>query len=108
MALTHAAKEAIWIQQFLGDVLFPPTIPITILGDNQGALALAINPAFHMRTKHIRVQHHFIRDCVTNKEIDLEYIPTTNQVADIFTKGLPFSKHSKFTLCMGIVNVSAC
>jgi hypothetical protein len=47
MALTHAAKEAIWIQGFLGDVLSSPTIPHTILGDNQGALALAVNPAYH-------------------------------------------------------------
>src|SRR6266850_2355888 len=55
MALTHTAKEAIWIQQFLGDISFPSMIPTTILGDNQGTLALAVNPAFHARTKHIRV-----------------------------------------------------
>src|ERR1700677_2775435 len=58
IALTHAAKEAIWVQQFLGDVLFPPYLRTTILGDNQGALALAVNPAFHARTKHIRVRQH--------------------------------------------------
>ncbi len=44
MVLTHAAKEATWIREFLGDVLFPPSIPTTLLGDNQGTLALTINP----------------------------------------------------------------
>jgi hypothetical protein len=63
MALTHAAKEAIWIQQFLGDVLNRPSTPHTILGDNQGALALAVNPAYHAHTKYIRVGQHFIREC---------------------------------------------
>src|SRR5260370_3630283 len=40
MALTHAAKEAVWIQQFLSDVSFPPSIPTTIFGNNQGTLVL--------------------------------------------------------------------
>ena len=56
MALTHAAKEAMWIQEFLYDINFPPIFTTTILGNNQGALALAINPTFHSRTKHIRVR----------------------------------------------------
>src|SRR5260370_23089154 len=107
MALTHAAKEAIWIQQFLGDVSFPSTIPTTILGNNQGTLTLAVNPAFHARTKHIRVHHHFIRDCITNQDIKLEYIPMADQVADLLAKGLPYVKHSKFTLSMGLIGVSA-
>src|SRR5260370_8412310 len=52
MALTHAAKEAIWIQQFLGDISFPSMIPTTILGNNQVPLSLAITPAFHTITQH--------------------------------------------------------
>ena len=80
MALTHAAKEAIWIEQFLHDVEFLSNIPTTILGNNQGALALVVNPMFHARTKHIWVRHHFIRDCITDKDIKLKYIPTADQV----------------------------
>ena len=108
MALPHAAKEAMWIQQFLGDVMFASNIPTTILGDNHSALALMVNPAFHARTKHIQVHHHFIMDCIINKDIELEYVPTANQVADILTEGLPYAKHSKFMLSMGLVGVSAC
>ena len=106
MALTHVAKEVIWIHQFLGEVRFPPTIPITLLGDNQGALALTINPAFHAHTKHIQVHHHFIRDCITNQDVKLKYISKADQVANVLTKGLPYVKHSRFTLSMGLVGVS--
>ena len=108
MALTHAVKEAIWIWQFLGDIQFPSIVPTTILGDNQGALVLAINPAFHTCTKHIQVHHHFIRDCVTNQDVKLEYVPMMDQVADILMKGLPYVKHSRFTLLMGLVSLNTC
>jgi hypothetical protein len=106
MALTHVSKEAIWIQQFLGDVLSPPSVPHTILGDNQGALALAANPTFHARTKHIRVRQHFIQECVDNGDVELDYVPTGDQVADVFTKGLALAKHDKFTKGMGIIDVN--
>ncbi len=102
----HAAKEGIWIQQFLGDVLFTTSVKMTILGDNQGTLALMVNPAYHAHTKHICVHHHFIQECIENRDIKLEYIPTGDQVADVLTKGLPIAKHDKFIKAMGLIGVS--
>ncbi len=55
MAMTHAAKEAIWIQRFLHDIHFPLPNCTTLLVDNQGAIALTSNPTFHMQMKHISV-----------------------------------------------------
>src|SRR5260221_1362962 len=60
MAMTHATKEAIWI---------PLPNPTTLLVDNQGAIALASNPTFHARTKHISVHHHFICEHVEDRDI---------------------------------------
>jgi len=60
MAMMHASKEAIWIQSFLHDIHFPLSNPTMLLVDNQGAIALASNPTFHMQTKHTGVHHHFI------------------------------------------------
>jgi histone deacetylase 1/2 len=65
-------------------------------------MALAMNLMFHARTKHICVHHHFICDCINNEDIELEYVPTADQVANVFTKGLPEAKHMKFATMMGI------
>ena len=55
--------------------------------DNTSALALASNPIFHARSKHIEVDYHFVREKVANKDILLQHVPTSLQPADIFTKG---------------------
>ena len=53
-----------------------------------GAATLASNPVSHARTKHIEIDIHFVRDKVLRKELEVRYIPTQEQVADIFTKPL--------------------
>lgn len=57
--------------------------------DNQSALAMVTRPgAMHARTKHIDVRHHFIRDAVKCGEARLQWVPSADQLADIFTKAL--------------------
>jgi hypothetical protein len=53
-----------------------------------GAIALASNPIYHARTKHVEVDYHFIREKVLHKDITISYLSTHDQCADIFTKGL--------------------
>jgi hypothetical protein len=64
--------------------------------DNLSNIQLAKNPVFHARTKHIEVHYHFIREKVLAGEIDLIYVNTLDQVADIFTKVLGVKKHCRF------------
>ena len=59
---------------------------IPIKCDNTSAIKLSKNPIQHSRTKHINIRHHFLRDYVQNGDVVLEFIDTTNQLADIFTK----------------------
>lgn len=83
IAQTHATKEAIWLRSLLSQLLMDKEEPSAtiIFGDNQGAIALAKNPQFHARTKHIAIQlqHHFVREQQTAGTVDLQYIPTKNK-----------------------------
>ena len=59
-----------------------------LLCDNESAIKIAYNPVQHLRTKHIKIRNHFIRDHVARGDIELQYVPTKDQLADIFTKPL--------------------
>ncbi len=60
-----------------------------IYQDNQGAIALAKNPIFHQRTKHIDIKYHFVREKVESDEFELGYVPTVVMQPDFLTKNLP-------------------
>jgi histone deacetylase 1/2 len=56
---------------------------------NLGATYLSANPIFHARTKHVEVDYHFVRERVAKKEILIRFIPSRDQLADVFIKPLP-------------------
>lgn len=62
--------------------------PISIMCDNTSAINISKNLVLHSTTKHISFQYHFLREKVLHNEVKLEYVPTKEQVADIFTKAL--------------------
>ncbi|KAK3012400.1 hypothetical protein RJ639_010565 [Escallonia herrerae] len=78
--------------------------PTKILVDNKSALELAKNPVFHERSKHIDTKYHFIRECVSKKEVELEYVKSQDQVADIFTKPLKIDVFHKLRMSLGVMN----
>jgi len=78
---------------------------VVIYCDNINSILLANNPVYHVRTKHIEVHYHFIREKVLAKEIDLIHVSTENQVADIFTKALGINKLRKFRKMLGVLEV---
>jgi hypothetical protein len=61
--------------------------------DNLGAIALASNPIYHARTKHIKVDYHFIREKILHKDLVASYISTADQCAYMFTKDLVASSY---------------
>ena len=74
----------------------------TIMCDNQGSMALAKNSTNHDRSKHIDVQHHFIREKIENKIVELDYCPTQYMAADILTKALARDRHEFLSEIMGL------
>ena len=104
MGQTQATKEAIWLQDLLQNLTGSTEEPqaTIIYCDNQGAIALAKNPQFHARTKHIDIQHHFVREKVAEGKVQLDYIPTDKQVADGLTKALPKDRFVEFREALGL------
>ena len=94
IALTHAAKEDLWLQHFITEVFQPLDFLVQIYSDNQSAIMIAYSNQMHARTKHFNIRLYFLRDTIENKKITLEYLPTEQMVADILTKGLP-SPHTQ-------------
>lgn len=94
-AAAEAAKEAIWIRNFINDLRIPgthiETVPLYI--DNNSALKLTRNPEFHNRSKHIDVKHHFVREKVEEGVINTQRVQTRDNLADVLTKALPKPTH---------------
>ena len=96
-SLASTIAEVFWICMVLKDLgVFLPDPPL-LWCDNLSAIALASNPVFHARTKHIEVDYHFIREKVVRCDIVVKFISTTDQLADILIKCL--SSPSFHRLC---------
>lgn len=89
------------------DLQQPVGYAVPLYSDNQSAIFLAENPVFHARTKHVEIHYHFIREKVLQGEIDLEYIKTEHQIADLFTKGLSVNKLESFYQQLGMVKTGS-
>jgi hypothetical protein len=64
---------------------------VPLMCDNTSAISVAKNYVFHKRMTHLKVRHHFFRDHVENRDIEMRYIDTKRQLVDIFTKPLDAS-----------------
>ena len=85
-----------WLRNFgkeLGDSVATPT-PLCL--DNQGCIFLAVNPAIDRRTKHIDIRYHYIREFYEDKQVDIVYVATADQLADALTKGVSLAILEKF------------
>jgi hypothetical protein len=74
--------------------------------DSKSALALAKNPVFHERSKHIRVRYHFIRGCLVEGNFKTCYINTKDQLVDLLTKPLGRIKFLELCSRIGMVQLS--
>jgi hypothetical protein len=102
MSLIQVLKESIWLQRLLRELGRETENAKIIYKDNQGAIVLANNPEYHARTKQVEIQYHFVRECVENGDIELEYCPIADMVADALTKVLPKDRHWMLSGRMGM------
>ena len=87
ISAASCCTQLLWMKHQLEDYqIIANSIPIYC--DNTAAICLSKNPILHSRAKHIEIKHHFIRDYVQKGILDIQFIDTENQWADIFTKPL--------------------
>ena len=87
IALAECIKEVLWWIQMFRELRIDLPAPVVYV-DNQSAIALAKNPVAHNRTKHIDIKYYFLRHYVLEGSIRIIYVPTLDNLADIFTKGV--------------------
>ena len=91
MALSEAAKEAVYLADFIDELGFPADSTVRLATDNKGARDLSYNPEHHEKVKHIERRHFYIRELVEEQRLVVPYVATADNMADFFTKALPAS-----------------
>jgi hypothetical protein len=95
IAAGSCCSQMLWIKSQLNDFgVNVGCVPLKC--DNTSEINLSENPILHSRTKHIEIRHYFLRDHVSKGDFALDFVDTTNQMADIFTK--PLQKDQIFKL----------
>ena len=96
-----------WLKSLLEEVDFTKMVPMSMQCDNQATIFIAHNSAFHERTKHIEVDYHYIRDTMIRGIISTPYTPLSEQLADIFTKGLSVGVFESLFNKLGMLDIYA-
>nr|GEU61210.1 hypothetical protein [Tanacetum cinerariifolium] len=102
VSLSACCAQVLWMQTQLTDYGFHFN-KISIYCDSKSAIAISCNPLQHSRTKHIAVRYHFIKEHVEKGTIELYFIKTDYQLADLFTKALPADRFNYLVRRLGIV-----
>ncbi|MCO5609766.1 hypothetical protein L7F22_063998 [Adiantum nelumboides] len=95
--------ECVWPRCLMADLSLRQDTTNTIYTDSQSALVVARNPVFHARTKHIKVHYHYVREMLSTGEISLPYVPTQDNLADLFTKPLSRENLEAFRKALGLL-----
>ena len=93
--MTQGICEILWLKRILEELQLPMTLPMKLYCDNKAAISISQNPVQHDRTKHVETDRHFIKEKVDAGLICMPFVPSSQQVADILTKGL-FSPNFEF------------
>ncbi|KAI3619346.1 gag-pol polyprotein [Moniliophthora roreri] len=101
MALSDCARQIKWIINLFSEIEYP-IAKLPLLSDNQGAIFISKNQVTEKRTKHIDIKYHHIRECVAKKKVEVFFIPTNQQPADLMTKNLPWDKFQRHREFLGL------
>ena len=98
VACSTATQDAVWLRSFLQylEIVKTALEPVIIFCDNNAALTVIKDLKYHGNTKHIKKRYHYIKDVITEMDVILKHIFTSNMMADLLTKPIVrdvFVKH---------------
>ncbi|GJT14758.1 retrovirus-related pol polyprotein from transposon TNT 1-94 [Tanacetum coccineum] len=105
IALSGCCSQILWMRSQLTDYGFKFN-KIPLYCDNKSAIALCCNNVQHSRAKHIDIRYHFIKEQVENGIVELYFVRTEYQLADIFTKPLPRERFNFLIDKLGMKSMS--
>jgi hypothetical protein len=105
IAATTAACQGIWLARLLGELQNKEAEKIVLKVVNKSAISLSKNPVLHDRSKHIDTRFHLIRDCVEDGRVEVEFIGTDGQLADILTKALGRVRFQELRASIGVMEI---
>ncbi|KAI5329168.1 hypothetical protein L3X38_028565 [Prunus dulcis] len=105
VSAAEATSQAKWLRFILEDFGEEQVEGTPILCDNTSAIAMAKNPVFHQKSRHISRKFHFIREAIQAKEIELIYCKSEDQIADILTKALSKDRFVYLRNLLGVKTV---
>lgn len=100
--MAYATTEITWLMFLLRDISTTLSHLPQLFCDNMSSLHMLINPMFHARSKHIELNYHFICEKVAIETLVTQYVSSSSQLADIFTKPLPKMEFSFFPDKLGV------
>lgn len=104
-SMAAVVAEIIWVTGLLEELRVKVQKPVHLHCDSKAAIQIAANPIFHERTKHIKMDCHFVRERIKAGLITSNYIPSKQQLADLITKGLGTVQHQLLLSKLGVLNV---
>ncbi|XP_026384872.1 uncharacterized protein LOC113280467 [Papaver somniferum] len=105
--VANVVAETTWLRNLLLELHLPLRHGTIVYCDNVSVVYMSGGPVQHQRTKHVEIDIHFVRDRVRIGDIHVLHIPSENQYADIFTKGLPRQLFTRFRASLSVCSSPA-
>ena len=105
IAATTAACQGVWLARLFGELKDEEAHCVELRIDNKSAISLSKNPVLHDRSKHIDTRYHYLRECVEEGRMKVEYISSEGQLADILTKGLGRARFEELRSKIGMIEL---
>ena len=106
-AMVHGVKEALWIQGILEELKLDSQDSMKFFCDNKSIITIAQNPVQHDKTKHMRINCHFVKEKIEAIIIQTAFVWCMAQTADIFTKGLTGHLFQRHVSKLNMINIHA-